>query len=87
MICVADIAPRKLKMLSAYTTAEVVPRSSMNGPIVKATMICARKIIPPTTAISVPKPRLCFVLVLVSFELLNWKRVENLDIKILSGSH
>lgn len=56
MICVADIAPQKLKKLATLTTAVVVLVTETMVPIHNDNINCAKNTMLLTMAISVPKP-------------------------------
>lgn len=59
MICVAAMAPQRLKKLAIETTAVVVPDNVTMVPMHSDKMNCARKTMLLTIAISVPNPRIC----------------------------
>lgn len=57
MICVALIAPQKLRKLATLTTAVVVPDQITIEPMHKDSTNCARNTMLLTMATSVPRPR------------------------------
>lgn len=57
MICVALIAPQKLRKLATLTTAVVVPDQITIDPMHKDRMNWARNTMLLTIAMSVPRPR------------------------------
>lgn len=59
MICVAHIAPQKLKKLAVDTTAAVVPDHVTIEPIQIDKINCAKNTMLLTMATSVPSPRTC----------------------------
>lgn len=59
MICVADMAPQKLKKLATETTAVVVPDHATIEPMQIDRMNCAKNTMLLTMATSVPSPRTC----------------------------
>lgn len=59
IICVAQMAPQKLKKLAVDTTAVVVPDNVTIVPIQIDKMNCAKNTMLLTIATSVPSPRTC----------------------------
>lgn len=59
IICVAHMAPQKLRKLAVDTTAAVVPDHATIEPIQIDRMNCAKNTMLLTMATSVPRPRTC----------------------------